>query len=226
MGNASSTAPVEKKTRNLSIAEFDYLLDPSILGTPNAPSHKNFSSSPKYAAPGRDATDETLKSHSLESNAHLKGSSNKLKLLQKAKQSGSYISKKDILSFANHQDDEGQNSSFIKSGANSANASIIIQKPLREIQPPANVGDIVHPAKWLWNLPELTLCMDEHGNTYYYNYTTQESTWDPPETLSLPKSEITFRVLVPEGAVEGNVFTATINDTQVRFLVWLFVFFF
>jgi len=136
-----------------------------------------------------------------------RGSSKKISLLMKAKESGSYISKKDIMSFSNGN---------LKGSFSAADATTVISKPLRDVAPPASEGTITHPAKWLWNNPDLTLCMDEHGNTYYYNYSTQESTWDPPEDLYLPKSEITFQITVPEYAVPGEVFSVTINQTQIE----------
>lgn len=97
-----------------------------------------------------------------------------------------------------------------------ADGSVKISQPLRDIPPPKAEGDVVHPAKWLWKHPELTLCMDEHGNTYYYNYNTQESSWDPPADLSLPKAEISFQVTVPPEAVPGQAFTVEINGTPLE----------
>ena len=136
-----------------------------------------------------------------------RGSSKKISLLKKAKENGSYISKKDIMSFSNEN---------LKGSFSAADATTVISKPLRDVAPPSSEGSIIHPAKWLWNYPDLTLCMDEHGNTYYYSYSTQESTWDPPEDLYLPKTEITFQITVPEYAVPGEVFIVLINQTQIE----------
>lgn len=192
MGNStSSEPPKEKKTRNHSIAEFEYLLDPAI-GAAKAGSAKT-----------RSITTMQISS---KDEKERQGSS-KLLMLQKAKESGSFVSKKDILAIA------GDGSA---TSANSADMTAIVPTPLRDIAPPTSEGDVVHPAKWLWKHPEFTLCMDEHGNTYYYNYTTQESTWDPPEDMSLPKAEISFTVIVPADATPGKVFSVQINGTQLE----------
>lgn len=189
MGNAASNdVPKEKKTRNHSIQEFEYLLDPS-LGSMKKGSAKARST----------ATMQSSSSDGVEKNG-----SAKIMMLKQAKESGSFVSKKDILAIAG------------ESGSSKADATTIVPTQLRDIAPPSNEGSIVHPAKWLWKHPELTLCMDEHGNTYYYNYNTQESSWDPPQDLSLPKSEITFTVTVPANIAPGQSFTVQINDTQLE----------
>ena len=191
MGNSASSkhdSETEKKQRNHSIAEFDYLLDPSIGAGKSAKS----SNSSKQ--------NNECKTPEMTSNG-----SSKILMLKKAKESGSFISKKDILDLANAESD----------GAG-ADASAVISQSLRGVAPPKTEGDIVHPAKWLWQHPELTLCMDEHGNTYYYNYNTSESTWDPPENLALPRAEITFRVTIPPEAKPGQVFVIEVNDTSLE----------
>jgi hypothetical protein len=132
--------------------------------------------------------------------------SGKLSMLKKANENGSFLSKRDILS-------------IVGSGSESVapvDSSVTVAQSLRNVPPPASEGDVAHPAKWLWKHPELTLCMDEHGNTYYYNYNTQESTWDPPFDLSLPRTEITFRVTIPDGAKAGESFTVEVNGMPLE----------
>lgn len=192
MGNNASAVEETptKKQRNHSIAEFDFLLDPSI---------GNHVSAKVNSAKGGNL-------YATQNNTPVHGTSNKIDMLKKAKEKGSFVSKKDILSI-------GGDNAVVGEGADGA---AVLSQPLRDIPPPSAEGDVVHPAKWLWKHPELTLCMDDHGNTYYYNYNTQESTWDPPEDLCLPKAEITFKVKVPQDAKPGQTFTVQINGTPLE----------
>jgi len=139
-----------------------------------------------------------------------RSASSKLKILKKAKDTGSFISKKDILSFADGEYDSNS------AGNSAPDLKTVIPRSLRDVKPPSDVSEVPHPAKWLWNHPDLTLCMDEHGNTYYYNFETEESTWDAPEDLNLPRAEITFHVVVPKYATPGVVFHVNINGTQIE----------
>lgn len=193
MGNAASNEPPPKetKTRNHSIAEFEYLLDPAFGGS-------------QKSSPMKSRSATTIQTSSKDNG------SAKLVMLQQAKESGAMVSKKDILNIAAAA---GGGSSAPTA---SADATTIVPTSLREIAPPSSEGNIVHPAKWLWKHPEFTLCMDEHGNTYYYNYNTQESTWDPPADMSLPKAEISFTVAVPADATPGRSFSVQINGTQLE----------
>jgi hypothetical protein len=78
---------------------------------------------------------------------------------------------------------------------------------------------VAHPAAWLWKDLSWSLGMDEFGNTYYYNITTGESTWDPPSELSsyqLPTAELSFQLLVPEEAIPGQAFVAQIHGSEVE----------
>jgi hypothetical protein len=173
----------EQKTRNHSIAEFEFLLDTTA---------NNDKKSDGENGPNTSST--TVVGDNI---------SSKLKILQKAKQNGSFVSKKDILALA-----QKEVSASINPDNNPTTVSV---DSLRRVPPPKSEGTVAHPAKWLFHHPDLTLCLDSHGNTYYYNYNTQESSWDPPEDLRLPKSEITFRVVVPDGTVGGSVFNVEVN---------------
>jgi hypothetical protein len=89
---------------------------------------------------------------------------------------------------------------------------------LRTIEAPKE-AIATHPAAWLWKDFEWSLGMDEFGNTYYYNTTTGESTWDPPASLAqyqLPTSELSFVVIVPDDAVPGQPFVYNIYGSDVE----------
>jgi hypothetical protein len=63
---------------------------------------------------------------------------------------------------------------------------------------------------WLWNNHEWTLATDEGGNAYYFNVHSNESSWDPPDTLQVTYEPLTC-VVVPEGAIAGQVFVSSVN---------------
>jgi hypothetical protein len=79
-----------------------------------------------------------------------------------------------------------------------------------------------HPAAWMLMDNAWQLSMDEYGNTYYYNSTTEESQWDPPEELqqglNLPTTELTFAVEVPDHAIPGQAFTTIINGCEIQIM--------
>ncbi len=89
----------------------------------------------------------------------------------------------------------------------------------KAVQPPKEAM-LPHPAAWLWSDPEWNLGMDEFGNTYYYNSSTLESSWSPPSHLTdvttIPSTEMSFDVIVPDDAIPGQPFIAEIYGNYVQ----------
>lgn len=92
---------------------------------------------------------------------------------------------------------------------------------IKNVRPPSVIGTS-HPAAWMIKDPNYSICLDDNGNTYYYNSETGESSWFPPthfeESLGLPPHQLTFHVTVPDGVAPGESFTVKLGDALVEVL--------
>jgi hypothetical protein len=67
-------------------------------------------------------------------------------------------------------------------------------------------NELLLETAWLCNQPDWMMCMDEEGNTFYYNKTTKESSWNAPKSTALVGFK-ELKVTVPTGIKGGEVFS-------------------
>ena len=70
---------------------------------------------------------------------------------------------------------------------------------------------------YAFHLPstEWGMASDDHGNPYFYNYESGESSWTCPhelQHLDLPEHRLSFIVAIPNDAVPGEVFETEVDN--------------
>ena len=70
---------------------------------------------------------------------------------------------------------------------------------------------------YAFHLPstEWGMASDDHGNPYFYNYESGESSWTcPPELqhLDLPEHRLSFIVVIPNNTIPGEVFETEVDN--------------